>query len=466
MVITTRQSTKRIIRKRSHSIVELIATTMFVLIGQTSVAQTLPSSPPPGGLTAPPINLSANTQQKTGSVIIGGLNVSTCANGSQATCAALCLNASSSTDATNCIKTWTDIVTIGSGAYVQLQAAATPTFGRIGYARLKGNSSQANPYTFHFGFNAAPAPTALASGLYADAVTSDNYAGYFDGTIDIESPTQLAPGAGKICLNGLQVAGSLTTGVCSNNANTSCALPSAGNTCGTGNTCVTDGKYCISSWSDIQQSALSNKLTLQPQGATVSPEAGHVNVSQAFNAGSFSIGTPLNLPASGACGSMPCSCGDGICQANETAVAGANYCPVDCNTVNILTGFSTTPIGGIPGQNWMNITTTWQSQKTATINGDNNKVYVLIVRSTNQNFSFTPQDGTLYSVGGDSDFAVAYAGFVTNVVGGTTFSKADVGNGLVSGTTFYYRAYEGNNFPRYTPASAPTAYIPSSAKPN
>ena len=366
-----------------------------------------PTAPPPGGQTAKPLNASAVAQQKLGSLILGSSQVGspTCdlaVGGNRNVCAQLCLNAAAVIDdTTKCIKSWGDLSGAATESFVTLITSGfdnlnlpNPQPG-YGYVRMEGAASVTNPYTFRLG----PSSNSLST-LFADGLNIDNYAGNFFGRVAINP--SISGASGRLCLNG---------------------------------TGPTD---CISSWTDIPAASTADKLTLQTSTTTVT-ESGSVNLASAFNAGSITLGDPIDIP-------LNLKCGDGLCSAGGSAPETANNCAIDCAAVNPLTSFTATATPGIDNQ--VSLTFRTASQSPA------GSVNVLVVRSDNPNFTFAPADGLTYAVGGMSSFAVVHA----ETHGQNTLSSFfDTGYGLIANTTYTYRAYQGNPYPRYSTALSASA---------
>src|SRR5690348_15454969 len=72
----------------------------LVAIGPETLAQTyVPASSPFTGPVAPPLNSSSTAQQKLGTLLVG----------SPTNKQKICLNATNSSDATNCINSWNQL---------------------------------------------------------------------------------------------------------------------------------------------------------------------------------------------------------------------------------------------------------------------------------------------------------------------------------------------------------------------
>ncbi len=355
----------------------------LLIVGTTQAAGISPSAPPPAGQVAVPLNTSGTAQKKTGSLVIG----------STLSPSKLCLNAESATDEVHCISSWS-----ASSTYVRLQSgnvteinSSTPT--DPGYVRIQGASSSVPTVSLNMGVGSgATGKTALYA--YGNAVDDD--AGLFQGRVAIENN---AAGLGRFCLNGTDAK----------------SVNSAA---------VAAGWYCITAWTDLPVPTISQPLTLQPSGTGNGLDSGNIQISGTYASGTITVGDPSEL-------TKAFTCGDGICSSNENnTVSDPNYCQIDCEPVVIPTSFSTTA-----GDGQVSLTVTHSTNTS-----------VLIVRSSQVNSTFAPADGSSYSVGGTSTFAVVFSGCQS--VSPCTY--IDSSYGLVNGTTYYYRAYAVNAWPRYS----------------
>lgn len=372
---------------------------------------TNPTGPPPSGQTVFPLDTSDRVQRKFGSLVIGDRSKP----GTK-----LCLNAPSSvTDPATfnntayCIQNWTDLISVVSGVFVNLRSntiSGSPgdvnNYGtpQRGFIRLKGNQNAYGP-TIQTEANSS---LAGSTALLADGLDYYNYAGYFLGRLAIE-PTGTS--SGSLCLNN------------------------------TGND--GQGHYCIAHWSDIAPAPLTNKLTLRaPSNTTPTAEAGTLFLQQAYNAASFTIGDPLNL-------AVALKCGDGQCSNYGPTPETPVNCSIDCATIVTATTFTATAgVGQV------------SLRAVAGIQGSDPLVYLLLVRSTNASMNFQPVNGMSYAPGGNNSLFVVSSG--TIAPGGT---RDVVDTGLSAGTTYYYRAYQGNIYPRYTPSNSTPGYKSAAATP-
>lgn len=383
-----------------------------------------PTSPPPGGQTAEPITSSSTEQRKLGSLIIGPSGSSGADN------PLLCLNASDLLDDTKCISNWSEVNGIFGSSYVKLNIGALffpPTGQQLqsGYVRLQGDDLENYPVTSRFavydGLSGTPVGTYTA--LYADGLSPDNMAGYFVGTFGVEPSVNGS--LGRLCLNGTAA---------------SAADSSAGH-------------YCISQWSQVVPN-ITNKFTLQSLTPTSSPvsEIGGVSLGQAFNSGAMIIGDPSTME-------FKITCGDGMCNAGETATAGPKYCPIDCVSIGSIAIFTATSnVNGVD----LEITTGTQSPA-------GTPRTILVVRSDAALNSFRPMHGIKYARGGTTNFAVVDTKTCTPFLGrpSCTVYITDPASmtdpaytGLISGRTYYYSAWQGNAYPRYQ--LSPTSALPVS----
>ncbi len=376
-------------------------------------AQTLfePAAAPLGGRSTQVLNISSTPQQKLGSLIIGQSDIQKrlCLNG---------LNTAANIDQTNddasagnpngrCIRSWSDVVYSLGCTFVQLTKAdpnpataadpSTYTSYQNGYLRLRGAGSdaQANTYLTQSNNNLAAGST---TALYASATQIEDYAGSFSGRVRIE-PT--AASFGRLCFLG------------------------------------TDPSQCIQQWTDIPGANYNDQLTLQLKSSPVF-ETGNVWLQKALNAGAVVLGAPPPLTPAG---TVTPYCGDGMCSQDisENDSASDTYCPLDCENSPLAAVSPSTISGGVR----LHITPAAFTSGT--------QPYILVVRSTNQNFSFTPTDGVLYSVpSGDATYTVVYFQQQPDM---TAFNVDDTSIGVPIGTTVYYHVYQGNAFPRYRQAA-------------
>lgn len=386
----------------------LLASIIFgfgiALSAPTNAVLVNPTSPAPGGLTALPLSTSTLTQYKLGSLVLGYAG--------SAQPAKICLGATSATDATNCISSWSQVGTMATSQFVTLHTNTPGTIldsydpAQLGYAHIRGTNAATAATTFS---TAVDSTLNGGTALYADGLDLDNYAGYFVGKLTIQKDS--FNNDGKLCLNGTTFGSNPT------------------------------GHYCIAHWSDIPTSTLTDKLALQNPSNAPSPQSGNVGLAQALQSGSVVLGDSSVLPA----GLIGYACGDGMCTTGETS-----SCLLDCATINPLTSFTAVD----SGLGTVSLTFTTAAQTPS------GQVYVLIVRSSNSSFTFTPVNGVQYGLGGTEALTVVSSQLRNQ---GTTFNLDDAD--VVVGRTYTYRAYQANAYPRFTPMSGSTAYRTATATP-
>ncbi len=433
-----------------------------ILVTQGAWAQTyVTPTDPLGGTTVAPLNSSASIQTTQGSLVIGDVGRSS----------VLCLNATTgadplaTTDTNNCISAWNQVAN-STGQYVRLSSSGAcdpdydPTAApcldpnrylkQVGYVHIRGRSDETVTPKIRHGFTTvAESPLVCdnptggqgdgrcqntggqicsynidclpasdvntditTAALYAtDGGVAANYAGYFSGKFYIQ------PGDGKLCLNGLT------------------------------------GTSCVTRWSDVTAIGTNKYLKLQT-AVTPTIQAGSASLTGVAWTGSAIAGS-LDSDASMRCSGPTCrTCGDGYCASGSGETSA--ICPVDCETVSTL---AKTPVASpyVPftatgGTNKITLSFKTTSVSAGPASG---KVWVLITRSSaDETFLFTPKDGSTYSVGGDSYFAVVYSGQVN---ANTTVQFDDVGYGLPVEQTVYYRAFQGNAYPRWSAVSTASA---------
>lgn len=405
MNISDHNTSPFLLRRAGSLLAGLIAVALFVLPPLARGQIINPTAPPPAGQTAVPLNTSSGWQWKLGSLIIGD-------NGRGNT--KLCLNApagivdpSTVSDPT-CIVTWNELGAGLAGGFVSLRGEVIAVPGNLasyaapqrGYVRLRGNQ---NTYGATLR-SEANKDLGGSTALYADGLDYYNYAGYFSGRLAIE-PT--ASTLGLLCLNSTSNDGA--------------------------------GHYCISHWSDIAPAAISNKLTLQDPSVAPSTEQGNVFIKQAFTAGSFIIGDPIAL-------SVTLKCGDGMCSNYGPTPENTTNCSIDCALISRAATFTITP----------DINSAVLHIVTGSQGADPN-VYVLVARSSTPTFAFEPVNGTSYAVGGTNALKIVIARVQA---ANSTYNFTD--SGLTGDATYYYRVYQANLYPRYTPTIAQPGYLSAS----
>lgn len=395
-----------------------------------------------------PLNTGVNTQQKTGSLIIGP-------NGGTSK---LCLNAADSTDTSgNCISDWSQIATT---RYVALNQVSLPNFDQSdnGYATLPANYAQQSGYSDLIALNPTQHVTAAINAsdvnicirdyasqdpgycfiqsntiCYANSdcasptgevfkgtavygVGSSNassYAGYFGGTVYVRAPsTSLfsSNDLGRICLGSFEAPYNQVAG-------------------------GADG--CISSWNELSSSVAGyvKRQTANPPVSQVFGAA--ISGSSAF--GSAVLGSTTGIP-------LQYTCGNGICDASESANPGLpQYCAIDCVTISPPTNFNPKPSTSATLSNLkIDLPITAAAQQPTSVK-------ILIVRRTGAAPTFSPSNGVDYPVGTD-------LGNNTVVVVNTTATAGQALTNLFDTLpirgTYYYQAFQANLYPQY---SVPTA---------
>lgn len=218
-----------------------------------------PSATPPAGAQPEFLNASAAAQRKLGALLVKTAGSGACTTADPSGCT-LCLNADANNgtrDATNCIRTWSDIGSKIGGPFVRLLAAGD-TSTDVGYARFRGNADNRQ-------FISAilrPSSTATSgASLFARSSSDSQYAGQFDGTVAVIG--------GRLCLNGTD--------------DMSASNP---------------GGHCIGHWTDLVNTPVSDIVRLQTVTASVPylyPDVGAVAVDGvAVFKTSLVLGQPLN----------------------------------------------------------------------------------------------------------------------------------------------------------------------------
>ena len=401
----------------AYPVVLLAIGSMVVLFGWVSRTNALfvnPSSPPPGGVSSIPLNSSDTAQTKIGSLVLGAYGIAGCNSSSTIGCAKLCLNSrTGSSDNTKCISSWGGLQGIGDTGLLKLNTVPGIVAPQQGYVYLSGDANDPHAtlnITVSLGINAVTA-------LYAEGNSIDNYAGYFSGDVQIEkASTEMAGKFGHLCLNGTGTRFDHSTD--SNN-----------------------GYYCISQWTDLS-ATVADKLTLQASAAPMT-EYGSVGIAQAFNSGSVVLGDASYVDVSNKCGDGMCDSAGANGKQENSNVGDPGYCPIDCGTPLSPSAFTATAAASPTVH--LSVTAIALAQPVA--------LQVLVVRSTDPNSPFIPQDGITYTPGGTSAFAIVYAGSVT---AGTPVAITDSTYGITAGTKYYYRAFQANLFPKYGPAISKT----------
>ncbi len=403
---------------RSVFIVAIVVMTLLSISRPLSAQVYIdPTGPAVGGRSATPLDTSATTQQKLGSLLIGqtGLPASRiCLNGTGNLVGGD--DASPGNPGGHCVTSWANVVNSLGAPFVDLvKTAPSGAAGNIssynapnsGYARLKASGPGTASTFLTEANNAVGAGTTTA--LYASTGYIEDYAGYFSGKFSIE-PTAI--NRGRLCLNS----------TCNYNAGDPACQNLINNF----------GYYCVSDWSQIISNT-NDRLSLQ---TSVSPtiESGTVLLKEGFSAGAAVIGVP---PSTTPLGTTVPFCGDGLCsrEIHEDQSGNANYCALDCETIplpnNVTAQTITFGIG---------VTVT------PTAIASSNTPYFLVVRSSNPSFVFEPQDGVKYKIGGNSTFAIVYAVQRPNA---SPFTFLDTAFGMIANKVYTYHVYEANPYPRY-----------------
>lgn len=376
-----------------------------------------PGGEAPGGSVAVPLNSSDSSQQKTGSLIIGN----------DGDTKKLCLNADpvlGVNDPDNCVSGWGDFEQVIGGPFVNLQRGALLEADALtisaylrepGFARIQSTTGQSfsaiiqtepicdfalglcrNKPTLACSTNndcRGGLPT-VSTGLYAAARVGSSDAAYFGGRVLIDRNAR--GDIGLFCLND------------------------------------TGGPGCISSWDALAQPAFGY---VRLQTVTMA-QAIHPSVKQDGNAAVTGVGQISAIIAGDpellSAANQGFTCGDGQCALYETAIS----CPIDCAVVNGLSEFDVSYNGP---SNSFAVRTTAQSPA--------GNVQLLIVRSTGEPVNFTPQFGRLYTAPmtiGNTD--IVYAGSVPQ----NSQINGLQDTGLNPAESYYYTAFQANQFPRYT----------------
>lgn len=272
-------------------------------------------TPPSGSDVAPPINTSATTQTKQGSLILDHpSNTVRLEIGSAGKLYELCLNGV-------CTPSFSTF------NFIRLQGVAgapTPGTPDTGFAQIKALTSQ----QFALRAEGSEPSAAWTTGLYG--VTSSTSTGAFarygvHGRTAVDSPLSYGvygyasgPSSWAGYFEGrVQVTGDLLIGSATNKRKL----------------CLNDdgdftGEECIESW---PFSETSQFVSLQKTDSP-SPEGGSSHISGGGTFSSIVFGTPAPETP------LALTCGDGICQgtlSNPDEVTGS--CEVDCFTINAVT---------------------------------------------------------------------------------------------------------------------------------
>lgn len=413
---------------------------LVFVIALPALAQTyvLPSSVLPSANTtpvAPPLNSSASIQRKLGSLLIGP------ANGT----AKICLNANSAADSARCVDEWSDVAIATGGPFLRYDDDNTKSGGaqagnyqtQPGFVRIRAYcpdpSCQAGGRQYYSfltaaatGLTSGGTPMIGATGLYAtDGGSALNSAAYFSGRLHIFG-TILNDNSitlnGELCLNGV-------------------ARPD-----------------CIKAWTDLATGG-GTFLELQTPANGVqapTPNTGSVSLSGTGLFGSIVVQPSSVTPA------ISKSCGDGMCSNAENE----STCAIDCAPILSLQN----PTGVRPNTGGQfcsgdsllscanNPTTCTSTNKgvcqnysgeivvsTPTGQLPSGPVNVVVLRALNNPPSFVPVAGSTYTTGsvfGDS--TIIYAGQRNQGL-----SEVVSHDRITAAGTYYYRAFIGNQYPRY-----------------
>ena len=359
-----------------------------VLSAAPTLAETMDAVPPSTDAIEPPLNTGPNTQQKSGSLLIG----------SDTLPGKLCLNANAGSgvnDSTNCVSSWselsgnlpqylglkTNLISLGSALY------PTAYDSQSGFADVQASGNQVAAAIVR-----APAIVGYtATAVHATAGNS-SWAGAFNGTVYVKTAGDSS--TGEICLG-----------------------PDA------------SPPYCISNWNDITRA--KNYVQRDPS-STQDTFGGGASISGHAGFGSAVLGDPTGI-------NVTYTCGDGVCSSNEND----SFCPIDCAAVPSPAQFTAALTAAFPQPN-VKLSMTVGSQVT-----------VLIVRSSPNPPVFRPVNGTAYTAG--------------TTIGNDTIIRVDqniswaynwTDTSPVSGTTYYYQAYQANAYPRYSTPTAAAAIAP------
>lgn len=432
-----------------HSIIVIALVVTSIFLALPAYAQwSEPSAAPPGGTVAAPINVSSNSQTKSGSLTINPGNFYL---GQSAGTSKFCLNADPVGDINNtakCIADWADIG--GVGKFVRLNPQ-TPIPYDTGFVSLNGSTG--GQYTFEVtaptvnnqftagllardttGFSATSYAVyaytnntnASSAAIYAQADTSNTYAGYFRGKVAIFGPLNVE---GNIQLNS----GDVLVGTVQN----------------PGQICLYGGgaEDCIDDWGEVvarlngelwteQQitAGVYNTWLLNSQSNVAIGGNGTDKQTEFFfnvsSGGKFALGLPT------ASAPQALTCQDGVCNGSETSAS----CPQDCKDAppdlpGNIKNLAATRNG--TGNNLI----TWQNPANTTFSG------VLLVRSIGAQPSLPPTDGAAYG-----NCQTLGNGIIVKITSGSSTLFADDATSCsppVSGVSYYYRGFAYNSIPKY-----------------
>lgn len=246
-----------------------------------------PNSPPPTGIPSGRpalefLNGSSAIQRKVGSLLIGD----------QTGGDSLCLNGDPSlwtADDDNCIQSWMDVAGDIEWTFLRLLTLAevSPPSPQLdqGFMVFRNNASQ-NQLISLLTEASETAPFG-ATGIRAISPSTQSYAAQFNG----QSVIRRSSGLAQLCLNN----------------------------------------DCITQWNEVVVAVPTDVVNLQAT-AQVTPDAGNVGINGPMLVGSLVVGNPNTVSvASNLCGqfgTLPCSCGDGLCSPGngEDAI----NCSADC----------------------------------------------------------------------------------------------------------------------------------------
>lgn len=373
-----------------------------------------PTAVPPGGNTANFLDTSSNSQKKIGSLMVGDPSHT---EGGAGYLDRLCLNAYASrsgsldyqTDKRNCIRQWSNIPSAYGTSLVRLYQdlpGGNYYAPQEGYVAITGNIANQSAATFTtmassgtFGGSPAPLPVALYaySSYNGDA---SNIAGHFIGRVAIKNALKPDltedPDTTLLCLNDTVYPFNETTGY-----------------------------GCIRTWADLGEILPGVDYVRLQSTNNPTPDNGRAAVTSAAAMGTLIAGDPP------VCGGSGCpTCGDGQCTNGEAV----DTCPVDCQAVagpGYFLAFDNK-------NGTAHILVTGPSQPYPGT--------IVIFRSTDPSFSFTPMDGAVYQantiIGTDTVVVFTSNAMYSQKSFDDTFM-------ITGGRTYYYRVFAANKFPIY-----------------
>lgn len=243
----------------------------------------------------------------------------------------------------------------------------------------------------------------IGTALYG-AGSDESYAGYFGGTVWIKSLSSGSPD-GEICLKG----------------------------------------SCQSSWNSISATQF------------VKRQAGSLPTAQAYGAqitgvaffSSAVIGQPVTSDAP-----ITYSCGNGLCEANESAIPGSKYCPADCSPAPADPPQSGQTMSSILGSTSSSPKVQLHLTAGAPQTGN---VTLLVVRSKLAPTTWSPVNGTIYTAGTVMGNTTIVAVLPTTSGGRVDFLDQTLNQkgDFATGTKYYYQVYQANASWRYSLPTSP-----------